>query len=241
MKQWPHSPKRIATGPGLYIVTASTKRREKFFHTPERLDILLNWLFTCLLEANFELQAWAVFANHYHFVGAAPAEGIDFRKTLSKVHACSAREINRLDETPGRQVWLNYRDTHLTFEKSYLARLAYVHRNPVKHGLVADSTEYQGCSAQWFQSQADRAWYETVMSFKTDEVNVEDDFWALESPTGRLNQSSAGSPLSKVGHSPYEVLAPDSSPDDVEFKYHLRSIELSRDRFGTSHARSHYD
>jgi putative transposase len=27
-------------------------------------------------------------------------------------------------------------DTRLTFEKSWFARLNYVHQNPVKHGLV---------------------------------------------------------------------------------------------------------
>jgi putative transposase len=32
-------------------------------------------------------------------------------------------------------------DTHLTFEKSWLARLHYVHHNPVHHGLAAVASD----------------------------------------------------------------------------------------------------
>jgi len=33
------------------------------------------------------------------------------------------------------ELWYEFWDTHLTFEKSWLARLNYVHQNPVKHGF----------------------------------------------------------------------------------------------------------
>lgn len=42
---------------------------------------------------------------------------------LGKLHMKTARWINRMDQAPGRKVWHNYRETELTFEKSYLARL----------------------------------------------------------------------------------------------------------------------
>jgi putative transposase len=84
--------------------------------------------------------------------------------------------VNKLDGAAGRAVWYRCWDTRLTYEKSYLARLAYVHTNPVKHGLVADAREYRWCSAAWFAEKSERAFYETVMSFKTDRVNVYDDF-----------------------------------------------------------------
>jgi hypothetical protein len=39
-------------------------------------------------------------------------------------------------------VWYNFRDTRLTYEKSYLARLNYVYQNAVKHGLVPVANQY---------------------------------------------------------------------------------------------------
>ena len=35
--------------------------------------------------------------------------------------------------------------------KSYLARLNYVHQNPVKHGLVRVANQYRWCSAAWLE------------------------------------------------------------------------------------------
>ena len=55
---------------------------------------------------------------------------------LSTLHVKTAEWVNKLDCTRGRQVWFNYRETRITYEKSYLVRLNYVHQNAVKHGLI---------------------------------------------------------------------------------------------------------
>ncbi|MGB8475864.1 MAG: hypothetical protein WCE61_17420, partial [Candidatus Acidiferrum sp.] len=70
----------------------------------------------------------------------------------------------------------NYRETRLTYEKSYLARLNYVHQNPVKHGLVPVASLYPWCSAPWFERTARPAQIRTIHRFKTDRLNVADDF-----------------------------------------------------------------
>ncbi|MGC4017610.1 MAG: hypothetical protein QM755_24305 [Luteolibacter sp.] len=86
---------------------------------------------------NWQLEAWAVMANHYHFVGKAPDNGAEnLRHFLGDLHRQTATWLNRLDNTPGRKVWHNYRESSLTFENSYYARLHYVMNNPVHHGLV---------------------------------------------------------------------------------------------------------
>ena len=73
-------------------------------------------------------------------------------------------------------MWHNFRETKLTFEASYLARLNYVHQNALKHGLVPVANQYRRCSAAWFERVATPAQVQTLDSFKTDQVNVEDDF-----------------------------------------------------------------
>ncbi len=171
---WPHAPSKIVKGPGLCIVTAGTYHKEHNFKGEDRLKLLQDTLFEVALETGWELQAWAVFSNHYHLVGISP--GDDGVRRLSKfIHARSALHINRLDNQLGRKVWYRCRDTHLTNEKSYLARLAYVHNNPRKH-LNVMPENYPYCSMHWFKTKADRAFYETVMSFPYDGVSIEDDF-----------------------------------------------------------------
>jgi putative transposase len=87
-----------------------------------------------------------------------------------------ARWINRLDGTPGRMVWHNYWETRLTYQRSYLARLNYVHQNAVLHRLVAVANQYRWCSAAWFERTATAAQVRSIYSFKTDQVRVHDDF-----------------------------------------------------------------
>ena len=98
------------------------------------------------------------------------------RKFIGRLHTESAMFVNRLDGASGRKVWYNFWETRITYEKSYLARLSYVHQNAVKHGLVSVASEWRWCSAAWFERTAESAMIETVYAFKTDAVNVFDDF-----------------------------------------------------------------
>ena len=141
--------------------------------------MLTGHLFSIAQELGWNLQAWAIFSDHYHLVASKETPDASILRLASKLHTLSAIDLNKMDGTPGRRVWYRSRDTALTYEKSYYARLAYVLRNPVKHGLVAKSTDYQWCSAAWFDARADLTLNRTVNSFKTDQVNVDDDFEVL--------------------------------------------------------------
>ena len=88
----------------------------------------------------------------------------------------TAKQLNTWDNTPGRRVWFQYWDSHITFERSYLARLNYVHHNPIHHGIAAVAEDYKWCSASWFAHNASSAFVKTVNGLKIDKINVPDDF-----------------------------------------------------------------
>ena len=73
-------------------------------------------------------------------------------------------------------MWYNFRDTRLTYQHAYLARLNYVHQNAVKHRLVPVANQYPSCSAAWFERVASSAQVKTIYGFKIDQVQVPDDF-----------------------------------------------------------------
>ena len=175
-KDWPHAPVHRLSNHGTYIVTAGTLHKEHFFHGPERLNALESAILRHMKGAGWQLEAWAVFSNHYHFVAHGLADAQSLRAVLTALHSETARELNRFDRAPARQVWHNFWDTRLTFEKSYLARLSYVHYNPVKHGLVPAANQYRWCSAAWFERTATRAQVRTIYSFKTDTLRIHDDY-----------------------------------------------------------------
>ena len=73
-------------------------------------------------------------------------------------------------------MWFNFRETRLTYEKSYLARLNYTHRNAVKHKPVAVANQYPWCSAAWFERTATAAQVKTIYGFNTDRAQIYDEY-----------------------------------------------------------------
>ena len=161
---------------GTFIVTAGTLNKIHLFRAKERLDLLQGKLLELAYEYGWQLEAWAVFSNHYHFVGHATAKSRKLNSFLSHLHTATASDINRMDGTPARQVWHNFWESELTFEKSYLVRLNYVHQNAVRHGLVRVANRYPWCSAAWFERTATPAQVKTIYSFSIDRVRILDDF-----------------------------------------------------------------
>lgn len=158
------------------MITAGTYKKEHFFSSPERLDELQNQLFTLAEKYEWDLQAWAIFGNHYHFIAQTKSDPATLRTFIRHLHSLTARYVNRLDGLEGRKVWYQYWDSHLTFERSYFARLKYVHLNPVKHGITEQPEEYPWCSARLFKQEAGSPYYRLVMNCKTDRVDVRDNF-----------------------------------------------------------------
>jgi len=161
---------------GVYIVTAGTFGKKPFFDRGTKLDLLERMLLSTSKQHGWQLEAWAVMANHYHFVARGSPQSTNLGHFLQKFHYDSACALNQVEGQAGRTLWHNFWETRLTHQYSYLARLNYVHRNAVKHGLVAVANQYPWCSAAWFERTASPAQVKTIYSFKTDKVNVYDDF-----------------------------------------------------------------
>jgi putative transposase len=175
-KDWPHAPVHRLSENGVYLVTAGTLHKQHLFDSSAKRDLLERLLLTQARAQIWDLEAWAVFANHYHFVARGNPNSLPMREFIRTLHSVSARELNALDQAPGRTVWHNFWDTRLTHQYSYLARLNYVHQNAVKHRLVAVASQYPWCSAAWFERVASPAKVKTIYGFKADAVVVPDDY-----------------------------------------------------------------
>ncbi|MGQ0636769.1 MAG: transposase [Planctomycetaceae bacterium] len=178
-RDWPHAPLHRLSEQGTCMVTSATFHKADIFCDRDRLDVLEAALLNLARKYDFQLEAWAVFSNHYHFVGHTQRSPSRLRAFLTELHADTARHVNRLDGQMGRKVWHNFWDKQLTFEKSYLARLNYVHQNAVRQGLVRVANQYPWCSAAWFERTATPAQIRTIYGFKTDRIRIDDEFEPL--------------------------------------------------------------
>ena len=183
---WPHAPRHQLAESGTFMVTAGTYRKLHHFRDATRLEVLQRGLLGLTADAGWQIEAWAIFSNHYHFVAHSPADGAaSLLAILRELHGSTARWINRLDTSVGRQVWHNYWDTRLTYEGAYLARLNYVHQNAVHHGLVAVANQYPWCSARWFERVSSPAQVRTIYELNIERVKVFDDWMVENSATNR--------------------------------------------------------
>ena len=173
---WPHAPPHRLTERGTYFVTAATYLKAHHFRSPQRLEVVQRGLLTVAKDYGWDLEAWAVFSNHYHFVAKSPDDPANLQTMLKELHVKLSGWVNRIDKTPGRNVWHNFRETQLTHPTSYFARLNYTHCNAVHHGLVTIARTYPWCSASWFEDSNSPAMVKSISRFKTDKVKIEDTF-----------------------------------------------------------------
>lgn len=176
---WPHAPTHQLSQRGTFFVTASTLHKVHHFRGARRLGVLHRGLLTVARDFGWQLEAWAVFSNHYHFVAHSPSTATDAESLspmLKTLHVKASGWVNDLDGTPERQVWFNFRETRLTYQRSYFARLNYTHQNAVKHGLVPVANQYPWCSAAWFERTASPAQVKSIYRFRTDTIQLPDDY-----------------------------------------------------------------
>ena len=175
--QWPHAPPHWTFAEGAYFVTASTYHRRHFFDSPSKLSLVTDLLLIISAEYGWTLRTWAVFSSRCHFLAdSPPTTGETLRLWLREFDRRTALENNRLCATPEQRVWMNFRETRITHQRSLMARIRYVHENPVKHGLARRAEDYPWCSAAWFEASAPRSFVTSVSRFKTDRLDIPDDF-----------------------------------------------------------------
>ena len=74
---WPHAPvHRLAEG-GTFFLTARTLHKPHYFRGADRLRVLQRGLLTVARDYGWQLEAWAVFSNHYHFIDHSPPDAPD--------------------------------------------------------------------------------------------------------------------------------------------------------------------
>ncbi len=175
-KTYPHNPPHYFVSNAIYMVTGSTLYNKRLLMNDERKSLVLDTLFERATHWGWNLEAWAILDNHYHFIAHAPENALTLGKLIRQFHSKTTVLLNKLDGETGRQVWHNYWDTCITHETSYHARLNYIHLNPVKHGMVENPEDYPFCSYRWFLGKADDDFREMAKKQPIDRVNIFDDF-----------------------------------------------------------------
>src|SRR5437867_11353569 len=81
-KDWPHAPVHRLSEHGIYFITAGTLYKRHLFDSPAKRDLLERMLLSLAKARAWQLEAWAIFANHYHFVARGQPDSTPLRDLL---------------------------------------------------------------------------------------------------------------------------------------------------------------
>jgi hypothetical protein len=84
-KDWPHAPVHRLSEHGIYIVTASTLHKQRLLDTKTKLDLIERWLLSLAKKFRWQLEAWAILINHYHFVARGDPDSLPLGELLQGV------------------------------------------------------------------------------------------------------------------------------------------------------------
>jgi putative transposase len=130
---------------GTYFFTVNLLDRSSDRLT-EEIDALREAVRAALARAPFHIDAWVVLPDHMHciwtlpnFAGRWKAIKTAFSKATPKTERRSSVMLHRGE----RGVWQHrYWEHTIRDDRDYAAHVAYVHFNPVRHGLVETPADW---------------------------------------------------------------------------------------------------
>jgi len=139
----------------IYFLTSSTLNKIGLFNNYDKKHLLEKAIFGSTKELGVKIFAWVILDNHYHieFKIESPER---LPKYVQYIHGKSSKEINSLDNAPGRKIWYQYWDSSIRGEIDFWKRFNYIHQNPVKHGYSKNLDKYEFSSYHEY----DKTWLE---------------------------------------------------------------------------------
>jgi len=137
-------PLRIEFPGAWYHVMNRARRREKLF-----LDDGDRTLFLKVLEASnklfhVEVHAYVLMSNHYHLLLHTPKPNL--ARCMRHINGVFTQKINKKYKTDGQIFRGRYKSILVDAEEYLLEIVRYIHRNPLKKGLVTEPGDYKWSS-----------------------------------------------------------------------------------------------
>lgn len=146
----------------LHFITCSCYRRQPQLHTARRRNLFLRILEEARRKYRFVVHGYVLMPEHFHLLISEPETGDPsvvmkvvkerFTRQLNQRRkpACSA-QATLWDSTPDPVWQKRFYDFNVWSERKRLEKLRYMHRNPVKRGLVIEPEQWKWSSfrAYW--------------------------------------------------------------------------------------------
>jgi len=166
----PSHPERFRGAGDLHFLTFSCYRRQPLFSSPARRDLFLECLERVRRRYRFVVLGYVVMPEHVHLLVSEPqrdglstavqALKLGFVRRLDGSVVPTSRKtgdtwgipsLDKNETTKGHRFWqTRFYDFNVWTEKKRIEKLRYIHRNPVKRGLVSSPEEWPWSSYRWY-------------------------------------------------------------------------------------------
>ncbi len=121
-----------------HFITFSCYRRQARLRDPARCHLFLEKLEQTRLRFALRVYGYVVMPEHIHLLVSEPARGL-LSTAIQSLKLAVAKRVRALGRAPHEpaQFWQKrYYDRNLRDYEEFMEKLRYIHRNPVKRGLV---------------------------------------------------------------------------------------------------------
>jgi putative transposase len=125
-----------------WFFTVVTHERQRLFDQPTARGLLREAIGECRHRYPFEIVAWVLLPDHLHCIWNLPMGDRNYSRRWSLIK----RRFTQRMEHAGRRgpFWQARFWAHrIDDEQDYASHVAYVHFNPVKHGLVTRPLDWR--------------------------------------------------------------------------------------------------
>ena len=135
-------------------------------------ELLCRSIDKAILRWNFRLVAFVLMPEHVHLLVYPTSIPVAINHLLSAIKQPYSVKIKNLllaegsdlvdrltiQERPGKSAFRYWQegagyDRNLSSPRAVLAAIDYIHRNPLRRGLVDDATHWKWSSARWYASE----------------------------------------------------------------------------------------
>lgn len=134
----------------LHFITCRCYQRRPFLHTADRRDQFLQILEETRQNYRFAVTGYVVMPEHFHLLVSEPERG-----SLSLVmQVLKQRYSKSIRDKAEKQFWQRrFYDFNVWTDAKRIEKLRYMHRNPVKRGLVKEPDQWAWSSFRAYAYQ----------------------------------------------------------------------------------------
>lgn len=131
------------------------RRGEDVFHSTADYQMFILLLKETCEEFGLRVSAYCLMPNHYHLLVNTPHANLS--RCMRHINGVYTQRFNKEHEYDGQLFRGRYKSIVVENDEYLIEVMKYIHKNPVKAGLVADLMDFPWCSHKGFLSKA-RKW-----------------------------------------------------------------------------------